>query len=432
MYDTIVVGGGINGLLTAALLSNSGEKVLLAEKTSVLGGRCRVVEKADFHLDFGIHLIRGGRKSVFAKIFRTLGDNLHFREMGTSYVLDPNGKILLFPSGPGGVFKSRLFTFSDRLKLLKMLLSLRSGRYPVNPDENLDELFIREKIRNGSGVARYFRLLGASLMVSPVPERISSGAMLDCIADILKLGVSASYPEEGWQRILEILKSKVLQNGDLHTNTKVQEVVAVNGAVQGVKAGGTEFSAPRVVLALPPDGAASLIGQLENSDRAFSGSIASIVPTAGVSIDYALKKKVSDTSGLWFLPEPLSFGLFTSNLSPVLAPDGCQLYTHFCPLDGRHSISEDESRRILKGVEESLFKLFPGMENAVQFRRVMKLNLVDGTVVSPDQTQEKRPCLKVAGVDGLFIVGDYTGAEGAGGDIGYHSVWNFAEQAGIV
>ena len=42
--------------------------------------------------------------------------------------------------------------------------------------------------------------------------------------------------------------------------------------------------------------------------------------TAGVVIDYGLKRKVSQDDGLWYLWEPMSFGNFTSNLRPDTAP----------------------------------------------------------------------------------------------------------------
>ena len=39
-YDLIVIGGGHNGLVTAAYLARAGVKVLVLERRDVLGGAC--------------------------------------------------------------------------------------------------------------------------------------------------------------------------------------------------------------------------------------------------------------------------------------------------------------------------------------------------------------------------------------------------------
>ncbi|MBA3895065.1 MAG: FAD-dependent oxidoreductase, partial [Gemmatimonadales bacterium] len=39
-YDLIVIGGGHNGLVTAAYLARKGVKVLVLERREVLGGAC--------------------------------------------------------------------------------------------------------------------------------------------------------------------------------------------------------------------------------------------------------------------------------------------------------------------------------------------------------------------------------------------------------
>ena len=37
-YDTIIIGGGHNGLVTAAYLARAGRKVLVLERRELLGG----------------------------------------------------------------------------------------------------------------------------------------------------------------------------------------------------------------------------------------------------------------------------------------------------------------------------------------------------------------------------------------------------------
>ncbi|MBT6495528.1 MAG: FAD-dependent oxidoreductase, partial [Planctomycetaceae bacterium] len=44
MYDSIIIGGGHNGLVTAAYLARAGWKVLVLERRDLLGG-CAVTEE---------------------------------------------------------------------------------------------------------------------------------------------------------------------------------------------------------------------------------------------------------------------------------------------------------------------------------------------------------------------------------------------------
>ena len=49
-YDAIVVGGGVNGLTTAACLGKSGRKVVLLEKNDTVGGLASTEQFADGYI----------------------------------------------------------------------------------------------------------------------------------------------------------------------------------------------------------------------------------------------------------------------------------------------------------------------------------------------------------------------------------------------
>jgi all-trans-retinol 13,14-reductase len=56
-YDAIVIGSGLGGLCSAALLSKLGKKVLVLEKHYVPGGFTHVFKRKDYEWDVGIHYI---------------------------------------------------------------------------------------------------------------------------------------------------------------------------------------------------------------------------------------------------------------------------------------------------------------------------------------------------------------------------------------
>ena len=76
-YDIIVIGSGISGLCSAALLSMEGKKVLVLEKHFKVGGYTHTFRRQNYEWDVGIHYIGGMHKknSFSRKLFDKITDN---------------------------------------------------------------------------------------------------------------------------------------------------------------------------------------------------------------------------------------------------------------------------------------------------------------------------------------------------------------------
>lgn len=64
----VVVGGGLAGLSCALRLANHGQRVVVLERATHVGGRARTQERAGFHVNLGPHaLYRAGaaRRGLF-------------------------------------------------------------------------------------------------------------------------------------------------------------------------------------------------------------------------------------------------------------------------------------------------------------------------------------------------------------------------------
>jgi all-trans-retinol 13,14-reductase len=87
-WDAIVIGSGLGGMTTAALLAKAGKKVLILERHYVPGGFTHTFKRKGFEWDVGVHYVGQVQdsKSILRKIFNYVGDNkIKWAPMGSVY-----------------------------------------------------------------------------------------------------------------------------------------------------------------------------------------------------------------------------------------------------------------------------------------------------------------------------------------------------------
>jgi all-trans-retinol 13,14-reductase len=87
-YDTIIIGSGMGGLATGAILSKEGQKVLILERHYTAGGFTHVFKRKGFEWDVGIHYIGEVQRenSVMKKLFDYVTDGkLQWADIGNVY-----------------------------------------------------------------------------------------------------------------------------------------------------------------------------------------------------------------------------------------------------------------------------------------------------------------------------------------------------------
>lgn len=121
-YDWLVVGGGFQGIIAAALLSKSQKNIALLERSDGLGGVLRGKEHKGVVLDFGCHLFTNDKSDVTALMLEILGDDYHPVDVKYASVTEGHKKEgIAVPS----------FEFLDdgeRQKILEDILNRAKGR----------------------------------------------------------------------------------------------------------------------------------------------------------------------------------------------------------------------------------------------------------------------------------------------------------------
>ena len=85
-YDSIIIGSGLGGLTTAALLSKKGHKVLVLERHYTAGGFTHVYSRKGFEWDVGLHYI--GKVHDPSSPLRMLFDEITDGQLGW-HKMDP-------------------------------------------------------------------------------------------------------------------------------------------------------------------------------------------------------------------------------------------------------------------------------------------------------------------------------------------------------
>jgi phytoene dehydrogenase-like protein len=251
-YNTIIVGGGIAGLTSAAYLSRAGQKVLLIEKNNECGGLVNSFTRDGFHFDAGVRALEDA-----GIIFAMLKDLIIQLEVVKSPVsvgieneiLNIEGieslikyqelLIKLFPESEGEIFE----VLRIIRKIMKHMDVLYGIENPVFKDLRRDRAFIFKKLL--PWLPKFIFTVGKiNRMNMPVEDylktKIKNPSLRDMISQhffkntptffalsYFSLYLDYFYPKGGVGKLSEALKNKISElGGEIRTETKIVEVLA--------------------------------------------------------------------------------------------------------------------------------------------------------------------------------------------------------------
>lgn len=416
-----VIGGGIAGLSLAALLSNK-YNVAVFEKSKILGGRARVVERDGFVLDYGIHTCRFAEEGVVAELFNKLGIPITFHSSNATVYHNGFHKV---PKGVKGFLTTKLVPFGARLTLLRLMAKLLK----LNPRDVVD-VTVHEFIRGITERDDVYRLVSALIgsgIVCPDMKKASLCEAATFAQKAVKSKYTGGYPIGGWKYIIDSLERKIIENGgEIRLNSEVERVEVNGNVAEGIVVGGELIDVKVVVAAFPLQQICSIVDRYL-LPKSFVEKVENLEPTSGISIDLALKEKVSNIDSVILTLQPVIMGQFTSNIYAETAPESKQLATFYYPLPYEKMDDRRYLDKKLAEMKEMLEEMFPGILDKTEWERVLYLKVVDGAIPKPGQTYFERPDYSCLTIENLFFAGDTTRAEGNGGDVAFRSALECAE-----
>jgi all-trans-retinol 13,14-reductase len=273
-WDYLVIGSGMGGMTTAALLSKLGKRVLVLEQHYVAGGFTHMFKRPGYQWDVGVHAVgEVTEHSLPGRVLNRLTDGkLQWASLGPVYDAFhfPDEFRIDFPDTPRQFRENLLEKFPNERDAIDGYLGLvrevSSGMRPyylsrLTPaavGRLADPLFARRALGHmstftGDALGRLTRNEKLRTVFAAqwgyygaVPSR-SSFAMQALVAKHFLHG--GYYPKGGAKRIAETLLGTVAQNGGwTRIGADVAEILVENGRAVGVRLkDGEVIRAKRVV-----------------------------------------------------------------------------------------------------------------------------------------------------------------------------------------
>lgn len=416
----IIIGGGLAGLTSANFLAKANCEVILLEKSHLLGGRAATTNKNGILFNLGPHaLYRGGQAY---RILRELG--IEFS--GTSPKVDGSlaikgGKKHILPGGLTTLLKTSLLDFPAKFEVARLLASL-----PKMDAATVNHLTVHEFLEREIKHADARQLVQAFFRVATYandPERQSASAAVAQFQTALK--ESVVYLDGGWQTLVGGLRTKAeLARVNIIAEARATKIERdQDGKVTGVRlADGNFLSASSVIIAASPDEVYELV---EGSDQTLLGEwMRKTIPVKAACLDVALKHLPKpDNKFALGIDQPLYLSVHSATAK--LAPAG-NAVIHVAKYLGSENSSDPKT--VEHELEELLDLVQPGWQSLVIERRFMPSLTVSHDLAAAEHGGlSGRADVEVPGIEGLYLAGDWVGAEGLLADASLASAKRAAE-----
>jgi all-trans-retinol 13,14-reductase len=252
IYNTIIVGGGIAGLTSAAYLSREGQKVLLIEKNKECGGLVNSFSRDGFHFDAGVRaLIDAG---IILPMLRDLGIELEVVKSPVSLGIekeiiniDSVDSLLQYRELLIKYFPDSEEEINEVLKNIRRIMKHMDVLYgienPVFKDLRHDRTFLFKELL--PWLPKFIITVGKiNRLNMPIEDYLGKFVKNPSLRDIISqhffkntpaffamsyfsLYLDYFYPKGGVGKLSEALKNKIIEfGGEIRIETKVFEVMA--------------------------------------------------------------------------------------------------------------------------------------------------------------------------------------------------------------
>ncbi len=204
----VVIGAGLSGLLSAALLGRRGIPVVVVERSSAPGGRAATREKAGFSFNLGPHALY--RSGLLRRTLKELGVTVSGGvATGSGGFAIAGGRAHTLPIGLTSLMTSGALSIAGKIEFARLYAKL-----PAIDASTLQRTTLKTWLDanvHDRGARQLFEMTVRVTTFTNDPDRQSAGAAIEQVQ--LGLKGSVLYLDGGWQTIVDGLRRVAMEHG---------------------------------------------------------------------------------------------------------------------------------------------------------------------------------------------------------------------------
>jgi len=313
-YDAIILGGGVTGLVAGYRLSKHGKKVLVIEKSPVIGGALSSFRINDYYLEHYYHHIFK-RDTFLLKILEELGLSGHvlWEEALIGFLY--NRKIFRLTS-PFDLLCLKPLTIVEKMLLAKFLIRI----ILVRNVKKYDSITAKEFILKNAGKGLYSKFFEPLLRqkFDNSRDKVSAAwfiGRLQLRGNRTARGEVLGYLKGGFHKYVQKLKDVIISHGGgIILSSNADNILVKENRIYGIKIRKKTIKCSHVISTIPPDS----LNKLVKFDKEYEKRLLRIEYQGAVCVIMGLKKPLSRYYWTNMMDREVCFGAIMehTNLMP--------------------------------------------------------------------------------------------------------------------
>lgn len=405
--DVIIIGGGVAGLATGALLAKQGYRATVLEKGNQPGGRAYTYVDKGFTLNYGAHAVYRPETGLLAQVLKKLDKPsipCGYPDPIKAFWADGD-RYGSLGAKPHQVLRTRLFPLRTRLRMMPLMLALRGANIEKVPADMLWSEWVDARTTDPM-LRRFITGLSVVNTYTRNPGELSARGLVKQLKENMFARDYAGYMSGGWASMYNAFIDALRENGgELITGARVDAIEMRGGRAVAAIVGGERYEADTFVCALPPQEAPSIAA----AGSPLAGELArwaAMTDVRACCIDLGFSRRLrTDASFIFDIERDLYFSLH-SEVTPDLAPAGGQLLHAMAYLSPEDAASDAAAARRKTELHAGLDRFFSGWREAAVVERTLPNIRVVSARRTPGQYGEHAMPLRAAAAANLYFAND--------------------------